>query len=831
MRTFATDLRFVLRSLTRTPSLIAAAVISLALGIGATTAIFTLTDQILLRVLPVKEPQRLVLFDWAGQFIGGTTRGYKYTFAYRTYEDLRNGNPGVFTGIAARSQEAVDVADKGLAQRATAELVSGNYFDVLGVTAAIGRTFTLEEDKIKDAEPYVVLGYQYWQRRFGGDAAVLNRSIEINGHPLTVIGVAESGFTSFEPMSPADVFVPMAMKKVVTPTWDDRARRNSIWLKIFARLSPGVDVRAAQSAMAVPYHNALENDLRATGAPERDWKHYLANSLRLVDASQGFGSFQQIFKKPLYVLLAMVGTLLLIGCANVANLLITRAAARQKEIAIRLSLGATRGALIRLVMTESLLVSLGSGLVGLLLAMWMTSVLVGMLPYDNIAVALQTTPDGRILAFAAGVSLLTSILFGLAPALQATRPDLSATLKSESGKASSGSGHTRLRRLLVAAQVCLSLLLLVGAGLFARSLYTLLTTQSGIDTARLLALSIDPSLHKYSPERARRLFVDLENNLRRLPGVVTASAASYPLLADDNWQNTVHIEGYHPAEHEDMNPGFNQVMPGFFNTVGAHIVAGRDFTEKDSAGAPKVVIVNEDFVRRYFAHESPLGRHIGWGGDGPLDKEIVGVARDLKGGDLKEKNKPWTFTPALQDEKPSEMTFYIRTNRSPLALAQEARRTVSQLDASLPLFNVKTVERQVEETHFMDRLFAWLSAAFGLLATLLASVGLYGITAYAVTRRTQEIGIRIALGAERANVLGLILREVLMLVGAGIVVGVPSALALGRLVESQLFGIKPSDPLVMTLAVGVILCVSLLAGYLPARRATRIDPMTALRYE
>ncbi len=831
MRNLAYDLRFVLRSLRRTPVLIGAAVLSLALGIGANTAIFTLTDQMLLRVLPVKDPQRLVLFDWAGQFIGGTSRGYKYAFAYPAYEDLRHGNPGVFTGIAARYQEAVDVADKGLAQRATAELVSGNYFEVVGVSAAIGRTFTPEEDKIKDGEPYVVLGYAFWQRRFGGDPAVLNRSIEINGHSMTVIGVAERGFASFEPMSPADVFVPLAMKTVVTPTWDDRARRNSIWLKIFARLAPGVDVRAAQSAMAIPYHNALENDLRGVGRPPDFAKRYLANTLRFQDASQGFGSLQQLFAKPLYVLLAMVGTLLLIACANVANLLITRAAARQKEIAIRLSLGATRGSLIRLVMTESILVACASGIIGLLVAMWMTSLLVGMLPYDNIALALRSTPDVRILAFTAAVSLLTAIVFGLTPALQATRTDLADTLKSESGKTSASGGQTHVRRFLVAAQVCLSLLLLVGAGLFARSLYTLLTTRSGIDTSRLLAFSIDPSLHKYSPERARRLFADLESNLRRVPGVVSASAASYPLLADDNWQNTVHVEGYHPGEHEDMNPGWNQVMPGFFSTVGAPLIAGRDFTERDTAGAAKVVIVNEDFVRRYFPHESPLGRHIGWGGDGPLDKEIVGVARDLKGGDLKEKIKPYTMTPALQDETPSEITFYIRAQRDPLALAQEARRMVAQLDASLPVYNVKTVERQIEETHFMERLFAWLSAAFGILATLLASVGLYGVTAYAVARRTQEIGIRIALGAERTNVLSLILREVLILAGAGVAIGIPSALALGRLVQSQLFGVKANDPAVMVAAAGVILAVSLFAGYLPARRATRIDPMEALRYE
>jgi predicted permease len=831
MRTILADLKFVLRSLGRNPSLVAAAVLSLALGVGANTAIFTLTDQILLRELPVKEPRRLMLFQWAGQFIGGSTRGYEDSFAYPAYVELRDGNPGVFSGIAARYEDSVDITDKGLAQRGVAELVSGNYFEVLGVQAAIGRTLTPAEDRVKDGEPYAVISYEYWQRRFGGDAGVLNRAIEINGHPMTVIGVAERGFSSFEPMSPADVFVPLAMKTVVTPTWDDRVRRNSIWLRIFARLAPGVDPRAAQSAMAIPYHNVLLNDWKDAGrAPERS-KRYLANKLLFTDASKGFGGFQQLFGKPLYVLLAMVGTLLLIACVNVANLLITRAAARQKEIAIRLSLGATRGSLIRLVMTESMLVAVSGGLLGVLIAMWMASLLVGILPYQNIGAVLRTTPDARIFAFTAGVSLLAAILFGSAPALQGTHPDLAVTLKSESGKLSGGSGQTRLRKLLVSAQVGLSLLLLVGAGLFARSLYTLLATNSGIETTQLLAVTIDPSLHRYTPDRARHLFVELENKLQRLPGVASASGASYPVLADVNWQNTAHVEGYHPREGEDMNPGFNQVLPGFFQTTGARLIAGRDFTERDSVGAPKVVIVNETFVKRFYPHQSPLGHRIGWGSDGPLEMEIVGVTRDIKGGNLREKAKPWTFTPVLQDETPSEVTFYLRTSLDPLSLAQAARQSVMSMDASLPVFNVKTVEMQIKETHFLDRLFAWLSIAFGVLATLLASVGLYGVTAYAVARRTQEIGIRIALGASRANVLRLILREMILLVGAGVGVGVLASLALGRLVESQLFGIKANDPMVMLAAVGVIISVTALAAYVPARRATGIDPMNALRYE
>jgi len=825
------DLKFVFRSLGRNRSLITAAILSLALGIGANTAIFTLTDQMLLRVLPVKEPQRLVQFEWAGRFIGGTSRGYKDAFSYLTYVDLRSGNPGAFSGIAARHQETADIADNGLAQRATVELVSGNYFDVLGVSTAIGRPLTSDDDKVKDGAPYVVLSYDYWRRRFGGQQTILDRSIDINGHPMTVIGVAQQGFSGFESMNPTDVFVPMSMKTVVTPTWDDRQRRDSIWLRIFARLSPGVDPRAAQSAIAAAYHSSLQNDLRANPRPEALVKRYLTNTLQLTDASKGFGQMQRFFAKPLQVLLAMVGTLLLIACVNVANLLITRAATRQKEIAIRLSLGATRWSLVRLVMTESVLLAAFSGFLGVLLSSWIASILVGMLPYDNIGSAIRTTPDIRILSFTAGLSLLTAILFGCAPALQATHPDLAETLKSESGKLSTGSAQTGLRRLLVSTQVALSMLLLFGAGLFAKSLYTLLSSGSGMQTSRLLALSVDPSLHKYTPDRSRRLFQDLQNNLGHLPGVESVSAAVSPVLANDNWQNTVHIEGYRPTESENMNPGFNAVLPGFFQTAGVSLIAGRDFTERDIAGATKVVIVNENFVKRFFPHESPLGRHIGWGDTGPMPMEIVGVVKDLKGGDLREKIKPWTFTPALQEEKPSEITYYIRTTQDPISLAQAARQSVMKLDVALPVFNVKTVERQIQETHFLDRLFAWLSAAFGVLATLLASVGLYGVTANAVTRRTQEIGIRMALGATQSNVVNLVLREVLLLTTAGVAAGVLAAVALGRLVESQLFGVKANDASVMMVAAVVIITVSALAGYLPARRATRIDPLNALHYE
>ncbi|HXF25763.1 MAG TPA: ABC transporter permease, partial [Bryobacteraceae bacterium] len=831
------DIRYAFRAMRRNPIFTATAIVTLALGIGANTAIFTLTNQILLRVLPVKDPAQLVLFEWRGQFIGGTSRGGNSAFAYPMYKDLRDGNPGVFTGIAARYHEGVDVSDRGPAQRAAAELVSGNYFQVLGVTPALGRMLAPGDDRIKNGEPYVVLSYDFWQRRFGGDPSALNRVIDVNGHPMTIVGVAERGFTGFELMSPADLFVTMSMKDAITPTWDDMNRRDSIWLRIFARRKTGVPVKAAQAAIQVPYHDALASDLKnARGrgfARDRGFtQKYLKDSLVLIDASKGLTEYTSELAKPFSILLAMVGVLLLIACVNVANLLITRASSRQKEIAVRLSLGATRGALIRLIMTESFCIAAASGALALVLSTWLCSIFVKTVPLDNSVVAIPTTPDWRIFGFTAALSFCTALLFGLLPAFQATRPNLAPALKNEAGTISSGGSQTQLRRWLVAVQVALSLLLLTGAGLFARSLHKLMTTDTGMNVDHVLTFSIDPSLHKYTPESARRLFLDFPEKLEHIPGVLSASAAVEPVLANETWQNTVHIEGHQPRPGEDMNPGFNAMLPGFFSTMSVPLIAGRDFNDRDIAGAPKVAIVNETFVKRFFPHRNPLGMRFGWGDQGPLEFTIVGVVRDMKGGgDLREEVKPWTYTAALQEEKPSELDFYVRTRRDPLAVGRDIHRALRSLDPALPLIKLKTLEQQIDQTQFVDRLIAWLTSAFGLLATLLASIGLYGVTAFSVARRTREIGIRMALGARRGDVIRLVTREVLLLSAIGIAAGIALALALGKLVESQLYEIKGRDPMVMTAATVVILVVAALASYIPARRATRIDPTQALRYE
>ncbi len=827
--TMLRDARYALRSLRKSPLFAVTAILTLALSIGANTAIFTLTNQLLLRSLPVTSPGELVLLDWRGSFIGGSLRG-RGTFSYPGYKDIRDASPGILTGLAARYQDEVDVTDHGPADRTAAEIVSGNYFEVLGVTAAIGRTLTTDDDRVPDGEPYAVLSYDYWTSHFGADPSVLNRTIDVNGRPMTVVGVAQRGFTGFSMMSPAGIFIPLMMKNTVTPTWDHMNRRDSVWLRIFGRLAPGVSASAAQAALARPFRLSRERDLDLVGRPADFRARYLRGQLVLTNALQGFNQEQQSFAKPLRILLAMVGILLLIACVNVANLLLSRASARQRELTVRLSLGARRVALLRLIMTESLLVAAAGGALGLALSYWLSSLLIHLMPYDNIDVAIRVAPDWRVLAFTAGISLLAALLFGLTPALEATRSTLAGTLRSEGPSASLSGRQARLRKLLVVAQVTLSLFMLIGAGLFALSLHKVKSMNPGMKIANVLSFSTDPSLHKYSAHRSALFFLDLQKRIQSIPGVVSASASLGPVLANANWLNTVHVEGYEPRHGEEMNPGWNAMMPRFFSTLGVPLVAGRDFSERDIRGGPKVMIVNQTFAKRFVPRGNPVGLHVGFGDSGPLDMEIIGVVDDMKDLDLTTAARPCAYTAVLQEDIP-ELTVYVQASGSPQSLVPAIRRQISQLDASLPMLNIQTMEARIDETHYLARLFAWISGAFGVAATLLASVGLYGVTAFAVARRRQEIGIRMALGARRANVLQLVMREVVLLTAIGVVTAIPLALGFGRLVESQLFGVRARDPLVIGTAVTLITVVSILAGYLPARRASRMDPVHALRYE
>jgi predicted permease len=823
------NLRHALRALWATPGFTFVVVLTLALGIGANTAIFSLTDQVLLRRLPVRNPHELVLFENPGAFAGRQFNSN--TFSFPMYRDFRDTN-AVFSGIAGRFPTALTLLADGQAERVNGELVSGNYFEVLGVRAVVGRTLTPADDRKPGAHPVAVLSHNYWTRRFGGDPSVLNRTIALNGQPMTIVGVIEPGFNGIVVGESPDVTVPIMMKALMTPTWDDLENRRSRWLTLLARLEPGVDIQKAEAAMNVIYRQINEEEVKLSeGFSPSFRERFVSKHLFLKPGQKGRSDLRTQFSTPILVLMGMVGQVLLIACANVANLLLARGAARQKEVAIRLALGASRGAIVRQRLVESLLLAGSGAILGLLIAWWTGSVLLKALPFEGAARTLSSAPDARVVAFALAVAACTAILFGLAPALQSTRPALTSTLKDESGSVVGGTGHARFRKGLVVAQVGLSVLLLAGATLFARSLHNLRVLDPGFDPGQLVGFSIDPSLSGYSRDRAIAYFVQLQEQLRSIADVRSAAVSVIPLMTDSQWSATVKVEGYTPKEGENMSPYVNAVGPRYFSTMNQALVAGREFTVKDVAGAPKVAIVNETMARYFFHDDNPIGRRIGWRRTNTTDIEIVGVVKDAKMFTLRDQPLRVVYTPFMQEDEIGAATMYVRARGNAATVAAAVRQTAQRVDPNLPIFDMKTMTTTLDESLFVERMVAALSVAFGGLATLLAAIGLYGVMSYSVSRRTREIGIRMALGAERSTVVWLVLREVTTMVLVGVALGVPLAFALGRVVQGQLFELSAQDPAALFAAASILGVVAVVAAYLPARRATRVDPMLALRYE
>jgi putative ABC transport system permease protein len=835
MQTLWQDIRYGLRMLGKNPGFTAVAVLTLALGIGANTGIFSVLRQVLLQRLPVPHPEELVLLYAPGVRSGHIESDEvdgSESLSYPMYVDLRDQNR-VFAGVAAKADFPVSVALRGQTERANAELVSGNYFDTLGVHASIGRLLSPSDTVAAGGNPVVVLGNGYWQKHFGGDPGVLNQSVMVNNRLMTVVGVVQPGFDGIQLGMVPDVYVPITMKPVITPNWDGLNDHKDYWVKVLARLKPGISATQATAALAPTYHALLETELPLnTGLNAQEKKEFEAKQLVLRDGARGRPILENDTRPQLLTLMGMVGLVLFITCANVAGLLTARGVSRQKEISLRISLGASRGRLIRQLLVESCLLSFAGAVLGLLIAQWMSSTLVHFASTDQMIDGLTSSLNIPVLLFTVGLALLCGILFGVAPALSATRVQLASTLKEQGGALSSSLKHTRLRKILVISQVALTLLMVTGAWGFVRSLYNLQHVDLGLRPAHVLQFSVAPSFNGYDQVRSFGFFHQLEDKIAALPGVLSVSAAVEPLIADSDRGSNVTVEGEPADLAGTRHVNNNGVSPGHFSNLGIPLLAGREFTRQDSRGGPKVVVINESMAKQFFPGGDALGKHmkIG-GGKDPLDREIVGIVKDSHHSGVKEQLKPFFYIPYTQERAITSLTYYVRTSGDPVALASSVRSVVAELDSSLPIFGAKSFEEQIDQQLSTSKLVAFLALTFGSLAALLAAMGIYALLAFSVTQRTREIGVRMALGAEPKRVGWMVLKDVAQLTGIGILIGIPLAYALGKLIDSLLFGVQAFGIASVGIALLALTAVAAFAAYAPTRRATRIDPMVALRYE
>ncbi|MFY9728202.1 MAG: ABC transporter permease, partial [Bryobacteraceae bacterium] len=757
------------------------------------------------------------------------------SISYPMYQDFRDKN-SVFQGMFCKYGTRLSLTTAGRTELVSAELVSGNYFPVLGVRAAVGRVFTASDDLFQGGHPLVVLSYGYWTTRFAADPNVIGRKVEVAGYPMTIVGVSQAGFNGVEKGYSPQIRIPMMMKHEVTNgPWYSLNDRRGRFVQAFGRLKSGETLEQAKAGLQPLFHQILNMEVRQKEfAKTTDYtrQQFLRMWMNLLPASKGHSDLREQFSKPLLALMGMVGLVLLIACSNLANLLVARATARQKEIAVRLALGASRSRVVGQLLLESVLLSLAGGAAGVVLALWIDHALLAFLPSSVAALTLSATPDRQVLLFTLAVSVLTGLVFGLAPAVQASRPKLASTLKDQAG-AVIGGAAVALRKGLVTAQVALSLLLLIGAGLFLQSLNHLKELHPGFQVDHLATFAVDPTINGYKPERSLEYYRQLEEKLRALPGLNAEGLAVVAVLDDDEWDSSMAVEGYTTKQGEWVDPHMQFVSPGFFEAMRIPILLGRGFDLRDDKGAPKTAIVNEKFARRYFGSADPIGRHVGMGGNPgtKLDIEIVGVVRDTKYENMRDEVPYELYRPYRQVEFVEGMNAYVRIASDPANFFPALRRTAQSVDTNVPVFGMRTLEQQMDISLVTERLLATLSSAFGLLATLLAALGLYGVMAYMVERRTREIGIRMALGAAGGNVIWLVMREVIALSLAGLAIGLLGAWGLTRLVEAQLFGIHAGDPMTMIVACAAIAAVAGLAGYVPARRATAIDPMQALRFE
>jgi predicted permease len=812
------DVRYALRALRGSPGFSAVAILSLALGIGANTAIFSLIDSVILKTLPVAHPENLLQ----------VTMGKNASFTNPIWEQLRD-RQDVFSGIFAYGGGRFNLAAGGEARYAQGNYASGQFFDTLGLRALLGRTFTVADDR-RGCPATAVLSYGFWQREYGGRADILGKNISLDNHPFEILGVLVPGFTGVDVGVEKDLFVPLCSEKIVRGEFSSLDQRSTWWLRVIGRPKPGVSASQAEARLKVLAPGVFE----ATVPP--GWKadqqqEYRRNSFDTQPAANGLSNLRKQYREALMVLMAIVGVVLLIACGNVANLLLARSAARQREIAIRIALGSGRARLMRQVLTESMVLSLTGAALGILFAQWGARLLVRLLSVGGSRIFLDLSIDSRVLAFTAGVSILTALLFGLAPAWRGTAVNPQSAMKANGRGVIEGSKFG-LGKALVVAQVALSLVLVVGAGLMLSTFFRLETLDAGFDREHVLLVDVDLRNGNYPQERRGAAMREMLEHLRAVPGVRSASVSNMIPVSGSFWNENLEIEGYTSKGREDTLVYFNEVSDRYFETLRTDLIAGRDFNNHDTPESPKVAIVNQTVAKKYFGGGNPIGKRFREEEGATMGPwvEIVGVVKDSKYGSLREDIPPTAFTAASQDATPMWYTFELRAAGPPTAAISGAKSAIAEVNRDVSL-QFKTLALQVDESLARERLLATLSGFFGALALALATIGLYGVMSYNVARRRNEIGIRMALGAEQSRVLRMVLREVAMLIGLGLATGLAAAMMTTHFVASFLYGTKANDPWTLSLAAGFLALVAVLAGFLPARRASRLEPMNALREE
>jgi predicted permease len=841
--TLLKDLRYALRQFVRNPVFTGVAILSLAVGIGANTAIFSIINAILLRSLPVRDPQQLVILTNpnASGVSSGLDSGERNLMTYVEFTQLRDHLTTMSGLCAAQSSlNRVQVHFGSASQEdVQGRLVSEEYFEVLGVEPAIGRFFTKDDAKGPGQDPYAVISYDYWQRRFGGKVSVLGTTFRILGNTYTIIGVAELGFRGETVGEKPEMWLPMMMELSVQPGRDwlhedlSKSMEKVMWLHVFGRLKTGIKRAQAQTEVDVLFRNIIENGYPSTLAPETR-KSVLDQHLKLRDARTGAFGDRDDFSQQLLMLLAASGVVLLIACINVANLLLARTAARYKEVGVRLSIGASRGRLVRQFLTESLVLSSLGGILGTLVAWGAARVLVLLLAGGRENLALSTGLDWRVLGFSAGVTFFTGIIFGLAPALRATRVNLNDSLRDTGRGVTSGGGRLNLAKGLVIAQVALSLLLVAGAGLFLRTLWNLQSVGLGYPKEKLLMATVDGVTAGYKDAQLAGLWRELIDRLRALPGVQGATYSINGLFSGSESSDQIDVEGFTPQKDDQKGSRFDMVGPQYFSTVGIPMLLGREFGAQDSATSPRVCIINEAFAKTFFAGRNPIGLHVTEKfGYQKATYEVVGVAKNARDHRLRGEVPPRFYIPGeqfMQGMLPWA-TFEIRTAGDPEQMLGAVRKIVLGVNEDLPISNARPLAANLDSVTDQPRMIARLCSVFGIVALLLAATGLYGVLSYGVARRTNEIGIRMALGAGRGTVIAMILRETGVMIVIGVVVGVTATAGAQRLVASRLYGLGALDPLTVASAMAILCLVALIAGYIPAARAARVDPTQALRHE